>query len=253
MKFNKLIVISAFLLSFVITLTAQEWRWAADHSFLNPHFDPGTVGRIPGNGPTAFYDIDNDGIAELIVPSGESFDIIEQTGEFPDITWRVSDENCFENLNIVDDECWWISFILQDIDQDDFPEVIVYEVILPLRDYPPELRVFRNRGDFNNPDWIRDDELFYDIISDIEDSEFLIPRFCDWNSDGHADLIVVHWDGIQRYEQDDEGNWENLGLMRGLHYSDVAFHFADFNDDSVLDELSNRKQITHRYCLHQGF
>jgi hypothetical protein len=236
MKFNKLIIISAFLLSFVSTLTAQDWRWTADHTLLAPHVDP-DVGWIPGDGPTAFYDIDNDGLAELIVPSGESFKIIEQTGEFPDIIWRISDENCFEDLSAWED-IWCESFILQDLDQDNFPEIIIYSLLLCMRDEYPEIRVYHNRGDYNNPDWIRNDELLTDIIGEIEDEEFVIPVFCDWDSDGHTDLMIATWDGFQHYEQNDNGNWEELESIEGLYLGEVENRFADFNGDSVLDLVS---------------
>lgn len=155
---------------------ATDWRWEENHAYLNPHIAPGTV--IPSYGPTALYDMNGDGIDELIIPVREGFRLIEQIGEFPDIAWR-NGKDCFDGLEIdMDDFYWGASFLLYDLDEDDFPEIIIYDVPVMLRDWPLEQRVFQNQGDFDNPDWVRNDELFTDIVAELED-EFemgFVPR-----------------------------------------------------------------------------
>ena len=152
-----------------------------------------------------------------------------------DIIWRNSDVNCFEGLDIDNREFNWESFILQDLDGDDFPEVILYSSPLFNMDEPPEQRLYRNRGDFENPDWIRDDDLFFQIIGDVADWNWIIPQFCDWDGNGRIDFMLGTGDGFARLERDDEGNWEDYGFVDGLVSGDIANRFADFNGDGVLD------------------
>jgi len=191
---------------------------------------------MPTYGPTAFYDVDGDSTDELIVPRGNSFTLIEQIGEYPDITWRRN-IGAFDNLVIEVNDFHYDSFLMYDLDNDDFPEIIAYSVPILMRDDPPELRVYHNRGDFENPDWVRDDDLFFDLIGDIDHESGLVPQFCDWDNDGRDDLFVFGWEDwlCNRFERDAEGNWEDLGEFNDFPGADVEFHLADFDGDEDLD------------------
>lgn len=231
----------AFICILLLTLTpnlyAQEWRWEADHSFLNPRINVEVRGIFPSYGPTALYDLDNNGVLELVSPRGNGFIVFEQSGEFPEITWSLTQDNCFEDVGIDFNGFFPSNFVMGNLDGDDFPEIIVYEVARPMG-VPPELRVYHNQGGENDPDWVRRDELLTDLIGNLNEEEFVIPSFCDWDGDEDQDLLIAY-ERVHRYELNGENGMDSLGVVFQNIQCSMGFEIADFNNDNLFDVVTS--------------
>lgn len=250
MKARVFLFLFFLLTALASPLSAQEWRWEADNEYLNPHIDPGTVGIIPLHGPSTLSDLNGDGIAEYIIVSYSQrlhLELVEMTGEFPDITWRLR-EGFFASLELDDSLAIMGGPISHDLDGDGSPELILVHLLLPMRDNPRWL-VFQNRGDYENPNWVQNDDLFPDIGLEPGQEWAMIPQFCDWDNDGNEDLILEEGHGFYWYERDHEGQWDSLGyyqhpsLGRGIPFN---FRFAALEEDIVrldalVDNEGNRK------------
>jgi len=204
-------------------LRAQDWRWEADPTFFNPGLDSGLAAiggyQIAG----CLCDLNGDGAPEYILGySAYPYTLLrlaESSGEFPDIHWRLR-EGFFGDQAVVDR--LMCSVKPYDLDNDGSLELI----------FSPDC-VLKNRGNYENPDWVRADDLFPDV--EVE-AERCTPNFCDWDGDNLLDLILCYDNGYFRYEKDGDGDWQALGFTEMDEEGwTIAAHIADLDGDGDQD------------------
>jgi len=214
--------------------SATDWRWEAAPSFLNPNLDPDLVAQVPWPHDACLYDLSDDGVPEYILYRGTEDEhrlyLAEQDGEFPDITWRLR-EDFFGDLVFDHDTC---TLIVCDIDENGSAEVIIQPRI---GEWSNEIIIFRNEGDYDNPNWIQANHLFPDIGLERICSPFC---FCDFDADSQRDLFMGWSYGLLRYEQDENEDWAVVDTMNLFEeVSIVGFQLSDLDGDGDLDFIGD--------------
>jgi len=227
MKSVSLICIALFLLLLTAApLLGDEWRWEEDLSFLNPNLAPEMVrigGYIAAGG---FYDLSGDGKPEYVIALSNrgvySLELAASEGDFPAIRWSLRSD-FFPALEF--DRNFLIESVsFHDLDADGAVEIIFNSSV-----------ILKNRGDFDQPDWVRADDLFPNVQH--EDGT---PHFCDWDGDGMEDLIFTYDNGYFRYERDREGRWESLGFTECVDVGwGISTHLADLDGDGEPELILN--------------
>ncbi len=192
------------------------------------------------------YDIDGDSDLDLIVGQGDGTIKLYLNDGFPDVVaWR-------------EDTTYFASFQFShsvvptsgDIDNDDSLELVVS---FKNADFPIDsMRVFRNRGGFDAPDW----QELSGYMTDHARIEMPVcdQRFVDWDSDGNLDLIVLSNGEYSYVFYSNTGTPDNpywsfdIGKTSALqlHITPCGYggiDIADFNTDG-----NNDLAITYIIC-----
>lgn len=225
-----LLVLATFLI-LTTTLSATEWRWQEDPTFYNPNVDPELIDLVDHPYITCMADLSGDGIPEYILTHGgyqeRRLALAEQTGQFPDITWRLN-EDFFGDIEFVFSIAGIVS---ADLNYDGSNEII----LVPGYGGPERYAVLENDGGFDDPDWHRADDLFPDVEYR---ALYCIPNFCDYDGDDLLDLVFDVGDRLVRYEINENGDWDEAGVyeLRDFEYS-ITSYMADLDGDGDYDIL----------------
>jgi hypothetical protein len=214
------------------SVQAQDWRWELDQGFLSPRCGEEFASFEGAYVAGGMYDLNEDNRPEYVMAyqteSRVHLYLAVMEGDFPEVRWNFRD-GFFNDLDLGRGfHPTAITFF--DLDEDGQIEIIFDSGI-----------VITNRGDFNRPDWILDNDLY--PVNEVRSST---SNFCDWDDDRNTDLILGYGDGYYRFERNDQREWELLGFWSCFeNLRGVAVYTHDLNDDGVID-------IIGKYQLPEG-
>ncbi|MHC4479299.1 MAG: FG-GAP-like repeat-containing protein [Planctomycetota bacterium] len=213
----------------IIPAAAQEWSWYLNRDILNPSGVYSTDYCSP-----FLYDMEGDGDLDLILGCGDGTVELYINDGFPETEHWILDEDYFDGLTFD----YAVIPTMGDFDGDDS-----LELVLGFRDWidpADSLRVYRNRGTQQEPQWHELTGFFNFSTTGYTDQEFV-----DWDSDGDFDLMLGDvQQGYRFYRntgEDGEPFWELDSLITSLLPSPwdlmafEGFDIADFNSDGYND------------------
>ena len=238
MKTATLIIALLAILLMSSTSSAEPvWKWEENPSFFSANISSELAGLEGSFVTGGLNDLNGDGKPEYaLVYATRNNDyrlyLANVTGEYPDWHWSLVPD-FFPGLDIpLDSNLQCVSFF--DLDRDGAVEIILGSDI-----------ILKNEGTFDQPNWVRADNLFPPI-----DRQGGFARFCDWDGDDNPDLMVSNFpevpdsafvaeaSGFVWYSRNGEGGWDSLGFIQTpvVHLIQIA----DLDNDSDMDFIMAR-------------
>ncbi|MFH0765702.1 MAG: VCBS repeat-containing protein, partial [Calditrichota bacterium] len=224
-----ILVILALMIIGIPYSQAQRFQWERNNEFLNRGIDQELASEHASINASCLCDLNGDGRPEYIICDNPArlsrLTLAVMEGEFPNIHWR-SRNGFFGNFEY---EFWILSITAFDLNEDGN-----LELILASSD-GNQFVVLTNQGDFENPRWVRNDDLF---PVHFGEPNSCTPQFCDFDQDGNLDLILGYDNGYFRYEKNENGEWIAQGFTEVQQVGwIITFHLADLDRDGDLDIL----------------